>query len=291
MNPAAEAVAPPRRNRVREIVGGIAREPLTHFLLIGLVIFLAATAVKASQRPVLRIDTDELNQLASYWEMQMQRPPNKDELQGIIRERIDEEILAREAVRLGMDRDDMIIRRRLAQKMSFASEDVTAAAEPDETALRAYYDKTKTAYLAPAHVAIRHVYFSADRAAADAQAAATRALGDLRAGRPNVGGDPSVLPLAYADVSLSDLARDYGVPFAHTVETGPLGIWQGPIQSAYGWHLLRVETRHPAAVAPFATVRAEVRDAYLADRRRIDNAAYMDKLRQRYRIEVAEAPR
>ena len=292
MNPVTEAALPPlRRSRVREIFGRIAREPLTHFLLIGLVIFVAATAVKASQRPVLRIDTDELNQLAAYWEMQTQRPPNKDELQGIIRERVDEEILVREAVRLGMDRNDMIIRRRLAQKMSFASEDTGAQAEPDDASLRAYYDKTKAAYLAPAHVAIRHVYFSADRPGLAAEAAAEQALRELQAGRSNVEGDPSVLPLSYGDVSLSDLDRDYGVPFAHAVETGPVGAWQGPIQSAYGWHVLQVQVRHPAVVQPFEAVRSEVHDALTAERRKTENAAYMHKLRKRYHIEVAETPK
>lgn len=289
MNPATEvAQPPPRPNRIRAILGRVVHEPLTHFLLIGLVIFIAATAVKAAQRPVLRIDTDELNQLAAYWEMQTQRPPNKDELQGIIRERIDEEILAREAVRLGMDRNDMIIRRRLAQKMSFASEDIDAQAAPDEATLRAYYEKNKSAYLAPAHVAVRHVYFSADRPGLDAKAAAEQALTALRAGRSNIEGDPSVLPLSYGDVSLTDLERDYGTPFAHAVETGAVGAWQGPVQSAYGWHVLRVETRHPAAIGAFEAVRTEVHDAYLADRRKAENAAYMDKLRRRYRIEVAE---
>lgn len=268
----------------------ILREPLTHFLAIGGVIFLAATLVKGAQRPVLNIDSQEQKQLAAYWEMQMQRPPSRDELREIVRERIDEEVLAREAVRLGLDRNDMIIRRRLAQKMAFASEDTTADVEPDEPALRAFYQKTRQAYQAPAHVALRHLYFSDDRPAGDAKEAAALSLRALAAGRPAPAGDPFVLPLAYADISLDDLARDYGPAFVEAVATAPPGAWRGPVKSAFGWHLVRVEARHPARVAPFAAVRDEVREVYLADRRRIGNAQMMARMRGRYRIVVDEAP-
>src|SRR5437763_15543347 len=102
----------------------VAREPLVRFLAIGLVLFAAMSAAKALQRPVVRIDAAELNQLAAYWEAQSQRPPTKAELAGIIQDRIDEELLAREALRLGLDKNDMIIRRRLAQKVSFATDDM-----------------------------------------------------------------------------------------------------------------------------------------------------------------------
>lgn len=289
MNPEPEAAS--RKGRLRRIAGRALGEPLTHFLAIGAIIFLAASLVRGAQRPVVRIDPDEQKQLAAYWEMQTQRPPSQDELREMIRERIDEEVLAREAVRLGLDRDDMIIRRRLAQKMAFASEDTIADVEPDDATLQAFYDRTRQAYLAPARVALRHLYFSDDRPAADAKDAATRALAALNAGRPAITGDPFVLPLAYADIGLDELARDYGAAFAQGLATAPTGAWQGPLRSEFGWHVVRVETRHPAAVAPFASVRDEVRQAYLADRRRIGNASMMDSMRNRYRIVIDEAPK
>ena len=167
MNPPPEAPeAAPRESRrgVRGAIARIAREPLTHFLLIGAVIFVSATTIKAMRKPVLRVDADELQQLASYWELQMQRPPTREELKGIIGERIDEEILAREAQREGLDKNDLIIRRRLAQKMAFASEDTTPIPEPDEAKLKSLYERSAGLYETPAHLALRQVYFSATAA-------------------------------------------------------------------------------------------------------------------------------
>jgi peptidyl-prolyl cis-trans isomerase C len=264
----------------------IAREPLTHFLVMGALLFAGLQAVRAMERPTVRIDSQELEQLVSYWEQQSQRPPTKAELHAIIQDRVDEELLASEARRLGLDRDDMIIRRRLAEKMAFASEDVGEIAEPDEAALRAFYDRTKSQYLQPGHTALRQLFFSGDRGEGPARAAAMAALAKLNGGRA-ASGDPFLLPLTYADVSQDDLARDYGPAYAKAVQAAPLNSWVGPIASAYGLHLVRVTGRQGAEVAPFEAVRQDVRDAWLADRRAANNTAFLARLRQRYRVEVA----
>ena len=264
-----------------------AREPLVHFLAIGLVIFLGAAVVKSAQKPVVRLDEKELSQLAAYWQTQMQRAPTKAELAGIIRDRVDEELLAREAVRLGLDRNDMIVRRRLAEKMAFAGEDTAPIPEPTEPQLRAFFDQTKTRYIAPAHMALTHVYFSGDRATSAAKTLADRALRDAQHGATDLHGQPFALPSTYGDVNLEDLNRDYGSAFAQAAARAPLGQWIGPVQSAYGWHILRVTVRHAAQAPAFAEVRSEVRDAWIAEQRRQANSAFLAKLRARYRVEVA----
>ena len=274
-----------RRGALRRLL----REPLLHFVLIGTVLFAGISLARDLQRPRVSIDAQELDQLASYWALQMQRPPTKAELAAIIHERVDEELLAREAIRLGLDKDDMIVRRRLAQKMSFASEDVGAVGEPGEAELRAYYGRTQARYASPARIALRHVFFSGERTGVDAQAAAAEALAGLRSGQA-VGGDPSLLPLTYADVSLADLARDYGPAFVEAARTAPAGAWAGPVVSPYGVHLLRVEARFAPEAAAFESVRAEVRAAWIAERRKANNAAYLQGLRKRYRVEVAGLP-
>ncbi|MFC3070591.1 peptidyl-prolyl cis-trans isomerase [Phenylobacterium soli] len=262
-----------------------AREPLVHFLLIGAVLFLLLTAVRAGGRPTVRISEQELNQLVGYWQMQSGRPPTKTELAAILQDRVDEELLAREAQRLGLDREDMIVRRRLAQKMAFASEDVGAIPEPAEAQLRDYYAQHRNQYATPAHIAMRQVVFSADRGP-QAQAAAAEALAELRRGG-SPAGDPFLLPLSYADVSPADLTRDYGAEFARTIQAAPLGTWIGPITSPYGVHLVRVEGRQGADVAAFDAVRSDVRDAWIAERRAANNAAFLKSLRKRYRVVVA----
>jgi parvulin-like peptidyl-prolyl isomerase len=260
-------------------------EPLVHFLIVGALIFVAATTVKANARPTLHISQQEIRQLAAYWQAQMQREPTKAELDGLIRERIDEEILSAEAKRLGLDQDDLIIRRRLAQKMAFATEDVSDAKEPRDDELLAWYRAHPNDYQSPSQAALRQMFFSDDRGA-KAEADAKSALATLQKGG-QASGDPSVLPLSYADVSLDGLARDFGDDFAHLAATAPIGAWAGPVHSGFGWHLIRVESRKGAVAAPFAQVRSDVRDAVLAQHREQANAAYLDKLRKKYRVEVA----
>lgn len=257
-------------------------EPLVRFLIIGLALFGIVTAARSLQRPVVRIDEAEMHQIVAYWEAQAQRPPTREELNAMLRERIDEELLAREAVRLGMDRDDLIIRRRLAQKMAFASEDLAPVPEPREADLRAWYDAHPDDYVSPAAVTFRHVFFSGD--SPGAEAAARQAL--LRPD-PQAAGQPFALPLSYVGVDLRDINRDYGADFSRQVETAALGRWSGPVRSAYGWHLLRVEARSGSARAPFEQVRSEVADAWKSDRRKAANAAFIEELRRRYRVEVA----
>jgi peptidyl-prolyl cis-trans isomerase C len=268
----------------------LAREPLAHFLLIGALMFGGLTMVKSLRRPVVRLEAQDLNQLASYWEVQMQRPPNKAELAGIIRDRIDEELLAREALRLGLDKDDMIIRRRLAQKMAFATDDVAGSKDPSDADLRAYYAKTAERYAAPARVAFQQVFFSGDRPHGNAEKAAAQALERAEEDQREPQGDPFLFPLAYEDIGVQDLLRDYGTAFVKELQTAPIGAWAGPVLSPYGWHIVKVTARKQPPGATFEAVRDQVRDAYLADRRAEANAAFLRDLRKRYRVVVAGVP-
>jgi parvulin-like peptidyl-prolyl isomerase len=289
MNPRPDA-APPATGGPKGLVRRIAREPLAHFLVIGASLFAGLTLAKSLERPVVRLDAQDLNQLAAYWEVQMQRPPNKAELQGIIRDRIDEELLAREALRLGLDKGDMIIRRRLAQKMSFATDDVAQTAEPSDAALRAYYARTAQDYAAPTRVAFQQVFFSGDRPHGGAERAAAQALHRAEEDKRDPSGDPFLFPLAYEDVGLQDLLRDYGTAFVKALQAAPIGTWQGPVLSPYGWHIVKVTARRQPPAVSFESVRAQVRDAFLADRRAEANAAFLRDLRKRYRVVVAGVP-
>ncbi|OXE35540.1 MAG: hypothetical protein CGW95_13230 [Phenylobacterium zucineum] len=262
----------------------IIREPLTHFLVVGAILFLSVTALKESRRPVVQLDSGELEQLVSYWQLQMQRPPTRAEVKAIIAERVDEELLAREALRLGMDKNDMIIRRRLAEKMAFASEDTTSLPKPTDAELKTLYNRTKDQYAVPTQVAFRQVVFSGDRAGSPTRARVALAAA---AGHEPGSGDPFVLPLVYGGVGMDDLLRDYGPEFARALEVNPVGAWFGPVQSPYGWHLIRIESRKPRSVPSFDQVRDQVNDAYAAEARKHANADFLAGLRKRYRVVVA----
>lgn len=281
----------PAKRRIPGWLSRLAREPLVRFLLIGALLFAGMEGIRAAQRPVVRIDASELDQLAAYWEAQTQRPPNKAELKGIIDDRIDEELLAREALRLGLDKNDMIIRRRLAQKMSFATDDAPGR-DPSDGDLRAFYQANAARYAAPERVSFQQVFFSGDRPNGGAAKAAAQALERAEeGGREDPTGDPFLFPLSYDDVNLPDLLRDYGPAFVKTLETAKVGAWAGPVISPYGWHLVKVSARRPGAATSFEAVRDQVRDAYLADRRERGREAFMKDLHRRYRVVVAGVDR
>jgi peptidyl-prolyl cis-trans isomerase C len=266
------------------------REPLLHFVVIGAVLF-AVTALReqSSGQSEIRITAGEVEQLARFWETQAQRRPTAEEMQALIDERIDEEVLAREAVQLGLDRDDVIIRRRLAQKMAFVSDDLAAVAEPSEAELRDFFAANRESYAAPDLYALRHVYFNPDRHTA-LDADAQRALQRLQRGaNPDEVGDPFMLPRELADVSRDDIQRDFGSMFADAVSGSAPGTWSGPVRSPFGVHLVKLESHTPRSVPNFEDVRERVRTAYLQQMQRQGNAALRAKLREQYKIVIETA--
>ncbi len=268
----------------RSLIAAALREPLAHFALIGALIFVATALADGLNRPAVRLSEADVSQLAAFWETQSGRQPTPEELRGIVAERVDEEIMAREAQRLGLDRDDVIIRRRLAQKFAFVREDLAAVAEPDEARLRAYHAAHPDLFSTPGSIAFRQVYFSAERGPG-ARAAADAAIRTLRlTPEATVDGDVFILPLTYASITSVDLERDYGAPFASAVTRAPVGVWTGPAPSAFGWHVVRVEGRHAQASQDFEIVREAVRARWIEEAQGQKRDADRKALRARYRI-------
>jgi peptidyl-prolyl cis-trans isomerase C len=277
---------------MRRFLHAALREPLVHFLLIGTVLF-AVTAVRERQsaQSEIRIGAGEVAQLAALWETQAQRKPSPEELQGLIEERIDEEVLAREATRLGLDRDDALVRRRLAQKMAFVSDDLAAVVEPAEADLRAYFETHRESYGTPDVYSVRHVYFNPDSHGMALDTDAQRALQRLtRGANPDTLGDPFMLPREFADVSRQDIVRSFGSVFADAVTSAKPGNWAGPVRSPFGVHLVKLESHRPPGAAHFEDVRDLVREAHLAQQRQQANIARRAQLRQQYRIVIETDP-
>lgn len=284
MNPAPEADG----SRSRRLLRLILRDPITHFIIVGALLFAGASAAERLRQPTVRITEADLEQIAASWQAQTLRAPSVDEMQNLVRERIDEEVLAAEAHRLGLDEGDVIIRRRLAQKMAFISDDLAVMELPPEAELEAYYQQNKERFSAPARFTFRHVVFGEDRAGPKAEAAAAAAL--ARAGR---GGDPvgdaTMLPPAFADLSQAQIAQEFGEGFAAAIAGAQTGRWFGPIRSPYGAHLVRIEQAAPATIPAFAEARAQVVEAWLAEARDKRNAEQRDAARKGYRI-IVDAP-
>ncbi len=263
------------------------KDPLAIFLLFGLLVFAAQQWLSADAGDY-RIDVTvgQQNRIFDQWQAQMGRPPTPEEAAGLLDQWLREEILYREAKRLGLDQDDTIIRRRLAQKLTFLNEDLANAEEPTEADLTAYFDANAADYRIPERFSFEHRYFSSDRRA-DAEADARAALDD-----PGAVGDPFILQKSYAERSAREVADLFGTAFAQaltTLDADRPNEWQGPVPSAYGWHLVRLTGRVPARDPLMAEVRDAVRRDYLQARRQDANEAFYESLRDRYDVHV-EAP-
>ncbi len=144
------------------------REPLVHFLLIGAVLF-GLYSLTQSGRPgtapskEIRLSLDEIAQLTVLHQSQWRRPPTPQELERMVENKVQQEILYREALAMGLDKDDEIVKRRMAQKMQFLAEDVSAAREPTTAELRSWFEKNSAKFAQPPRLSFRHLYFSPDR--------------------------------------------------------------------------------------------------------------------------------
>jgi parvulin-like peptidyl-prolyl isomerase len=274
------------------------RDPLIHFLLIGAALFglhavLRPGGKDAAGSKQIALSLDDLSQLALAFQAQWRRQPTPEELSRLIEDRIREEVLYREALAMGLDRDDSIVRRRMAQKMEFLAEDVAAAHEPGSDELRTWYAAHRGEFAQPPRISFRHAWFSPDRRGERAQADAAEALAKL-AGQledsPLAAADPFPFQDYYGERTPEQLARDFGPGFAQAVAKLAPGSWQGPIESGYGWHLLFVDSLVPGRIPDFEEIEPEVKTAWLADQKeQAWNKAY-DEMRAKYTVLLPAPP-
>ena len=267
------------------------REPLFHFMLIGLALFIAYSLIapRAPRTSSNRIEltTDDLNQLQMSWAAQWQRPPTPDEMRGLIDERVRQEILFREGIALGLDQGDEIIKRRVAQKMEFLAEDVSTVSAPTSADLRAWFDKNSARFTLPGLVTFRHLYFSPDTRGQKAKDDAARALDKLsgNSAATPVAGDRFMFQDYYADNSQEQVAKVFGSQFAESIFKLKSGAWQGPIESGLGWHLVRIEALTPGRVPAFEEVdSAQLKSEWLSDQRAESKRQSFEVMKKRYEV-------
>ncbi len=247
------------------------QEPLLWFALVGALLFWFSGEIDQSANNRIELTPQVQQRIADQWQVQMGREPKPEELQGLIDNWVKEEIYYREALRLGLDSNDTIVRRRMVQKLTFLTEDIATAEEPTTAALDDYYQSHLADYQQPARFSFRHRYFSADRRD-DAETDATQALAKL-ADAPAQGeatrtlGDPFMLQLAFAERSQRQIADLFGREFGEALVQLPPEQWAGPIRSAYGWHLIFITANTEPRQQPLAEVTERVKaDLMLATR-------------------------
>ena len=273
------------------------KEPLVHFLLLGALLFglsaLLGDRTAGAEVDRITVTEDDIRWLSSAWARQWRRPPTQEELDGLVRNQIREEILYREALNMGLDRDDTIIRRRLVQKIEFMTEDLIDQIEPTEEELRQHFEDNMDTYRIPERRTFTHVYFSVDRRGENAVVDAETALAELRSREqpperaPEVG-DRFMMQYDYPRRSQAEVAQHMGREFAKALFELQPGEWQGPIRSGYGVHLVRISALEESVVPEFAQVADRVRDDLQRQRREAANEAFYEGLKQRYEIVVEE---
>jgi parvulin-like peptidyl-prolyl isomerase len=261
------------------------REPLLHFFLAGALLFGAYAWLNrgGGDAPrAVRITAAEVNWLKETWTRQWQRLPSEEELRGLVSDYLKEELLAREARELGLDEDDIIVRRRLAQKMEFLVQDTARIAEPGEEALRQFYDARRTQYQAPARVSFTQLYFRTE-------AAARRALEELKTRSPAGLGDPSMLPREGTGADEQAVASQFGPAFAARVFAHPPARWMGPVASSYGFHLVWISEQQAAQARPFDQVRAQVLEEWHRVQQAKTRELYFAGLLKKYEVVVEDS--
>jgi hypothetical protein len=271
--------------------GRLIREPLVHFLLLGGLLFGAyyyfndEPLVSDSNRIV--IDEAQVASLAATFQRTWLRLPTHDELVGLVQDRVREEILYREALALGLDRDDQVVRRRMSQKMEFLNTDLTEPEPPTEAELQTYLEANMDRFRASERLSFTQVYLKED-----GQEQATALLQQLAGHRPSELkleklGDASLLPGAMQQADIRVLNRVFGNDFAARLSAAPLGRWSGPYASPYGLHLVYVSERQPPREPQFSEVQSAVEREWLAERQHEANERFYQALHERYTVETA----
>jgi peptidyl-prolyl cis-trans isomerase C len=276
------------------------REPLVHFLLLGAILFGVYAAVAggrgdAEQSKQIRLTIDDFSQMVLIFQSQWRRDPTPEELRLLVEDKVREEVLYREALALGLDKNDTIVKRRMAQKMQFLAEDVAAAREPASEELGTWFEANRAQFAHPPRISFRHLYFSPDRRGTRARDDAAAALAKL-AGQPEDStlaatlADAFMFQEYYRDRAPEFLGKEFGPNFALAVAKLPSGSWQGPIESGFGWHLVFVDTLIPGRVPAFEEAEAEVRKAWLAEQKvQAWEKAYLD-MRAKYTVPLPAPP-
>jgi hypothetical protein len=281
----SHAAGPPPAAPRRSLPGAILREPLLHFLVIGLLIFLVAgrnapAPVPDASDRVITLGPADIERLVAQYEAVWRRPPTPSERQGLLADYIREEVYYREALALGLDRDDAVVRRRLVQKIEFLGQSAASGLIPEEAKLRAWYEANSDRF-------VRAARLSFEQRLIGSEAEARAALRAVAAGAdPDSVGRPGLLPPEIADATEGAIDRSFGTGFFAAVAALAGDGWQGPVASGYGWHIVRVRDRAPAVRLVFEEVRSLVEEEWRRDAAERFREAQDAALLSRYRIEL-----
>ena len=265
------------------------KEPLVHFLLIGAVLFtvfeLKQEEGNAAPNRIL-VDAGQIEQLVARFERTRLRPPIDIERAALIEGHIREEVYYRQALAMGLDQDDPVLRQRMRQKLEFLLEDLAAEAIPDDDQLIQFMQRHPQKFRQEPQLSFTHVFLNPDKRQ-DLVSDAMQLLTRLNNGAsPETEGDQTLLALEFREATQHDITRVFGDSFAQQIVALKPGGWSGPLYSAYGGHLVRVSEKQEGRFPALAEVRKQVERDYMVERRQELKDITYRKLREGYEIIV-----
>ena len=276
----------------RRLGGRLLREPLVHFLVLGAALFIVfgwKRGPALGERDIV-VTPGRVEQIAEGFQRVWNRPPTRQELDGLIDDFVLEEIYYREALALGLEEDDTIIRRRLRQKMEFLAEEGGDGREPAEEDLQSFLEEHPDRFRIADRLTLDQVYVSVDKRGEGATAEAERVKRALAAAGADVSpdryGDPFLLPHRLEMADVAELNRMFGAGFGDRVRELPVGSWEGPVESGYGLHVVRLRELEPGRLPALAEVREQVRTEWEVARRSAQEEDFEERLRAGYRVTI-----
>lgn len=296
MSPSAPLTPPAPLSPVKRWL----REPLLHFVLIGAGLFALFAWVNRHQTTAtprqIVLTEDDILQMVVAWRAQGLPEPNAEQMQSLLDSKIREEVLYREAVAMGLDQQDTIVKRRMAQKMDFLAEDLSTLREPSREELQAWFKAHPKDFAYPSRITFQHLYFSSDEHGEKTRDAAASALTKLQ-GRPANApeaaslGDAFMFQNDYSDRTPDQVGAVFGGKFAKALFELKPGAWSGPIESGFGWHLVFIDSLAAERTPEFEEVEAEVKEQWLANQRAEFKRHAYDTMRAKYEVILPKSVR
>ena len=273
------------------------REPIVHFLALGLLIFAAYGAINRSevQKPDQIVVTQaRMEQIAGLFARTWQRPPTASELKGLIDDYVKEEVYYRQALAVGLEKDDTVIRRRLRQKIEFLSDAEIEALKPTDAELEQYLQTNTAKFRIDPAIAFRQIYLNPERRGDKANEEAASILEALRSDPsldPASLGDTTLLPSELSLTSKASISQTFGEQFAEAIAKATPAAWSGPIRSSFGLHLVRVSETKPGRTPALAEVRDAVAREWANEKRKALGDARFSELLKRYEVTIESEPK
>jgi hypothetical protein len=271
------------------------KEPLLHFLIIGAMIFVVFSIVNKDEIDVsgnkIVVTAADIEWLSANWSKKWNRQPTETELKGLVDSYIREEVYYREALALGLDQNDTILRRRLMQKMEFLSNDLAELNQPDEDALNQYFLGNQERYELPARISFTHIYFSWDKRGTKVVEDAESVLAGLDAMRAPEKGDSFMMQYDFVQETQFEVERLFGKVFTEELFRLGTDTWLGPIESGYGLHLVRISEKINSKMPELALVIEKVRTDLMFEQKKMMNEEIYKKFKERYEIVVEDMPK